>query len=119
MTKKRNDAGGNPNNPSFTDGIDRNYQMNESMAQTGARPQDIELDRVMNGGAAESTPSIPEGDLSAEEVANSRETARGGLGAGAVGYPWNRDPGEDVGAPWDRVDDAARMGEDADQKPRG
>jgi hypothetical protein len=117
MAKKRNDAGDTTDTPSFTEGIDRKYQMNESMAQTGARPEDIERQRIMSGGETESTPSIPEGDLSVEEVANSRETARGGLGGGAVGFPSNRDPGEDVGAPWDRVDDAARMGEDADDHP--
>ncbi len=75
----------------------------------GARPEDIELEREMNGGESDAAPGIPAGNLDADEVEAARENARGALGQGPVGTPLQNDRGEDPGAPWDNVDDAARM----------
>jgi len=87
-------------------------RLSQAAAQVGARPQDIELDREMNGGETDMAPGIPAGNLDADEVEAAQANARGGLGQGPVGNPFedaNKDHGQEPGAPWDRVDEGARM----------
>lgn len=87
-------------------------RLTQAAAMAGARPQDIELEREMEGGETETTPSIPAGNLDADEVEAAQENARGGLGQGPAGTPFQNNQnsrGQNPGAPWDNVDDAARM----------
>lgn len=88
------------------DMVDR---LSQAAAMAGARPEDIQLEREIDGGESDSAPGIPAGNLDADEVEAARENARGALGQGPVGMPIQSDAGEDVGAPWDRVDDGARI----------
>lgn len=84
-------------------------RLTQAAAMVGARPEDIQLEREMSGGESDAAPGIPSGSLDAGDVEGARENARGALGQGPVGTPIQSDAGEDVGAPWDRIDDGARI----------
>ena len=87
-------------------------RLTQAAGIVGARADDIELDREMNGGETDMAPGIPTGNLDADEVEAAQTNARGGLGQGPAGNPFedaNKDHGQDSGAPWDRVDEGARI----------
>ena len=94
-------------------------RLTQAAAMAGARPEDIQLDREMNGGETDAAPGIPAGNLDIDEVEAARENARGALGQGPVGTPIQSDAGEDVGAPWDRADNGTRIMPDQLPDARG
>lgn len=98
-----------PEHDDLDDARDRQEELREASAMTGARGEDVRLREAMEGGESETTPSIPAGDLDAGDVENARKTARGGLGSGPVGVPGERPHHADPGAPWEDLPDAMRM----------
>jgi len=81
-------------------------QGQQGWQMTGGQGGDIEIQRQMGSGSDDTDPGLPAAGLGADDVRAGQQLARG------VG-----DAGTDVGAPWDKVDDAARLGENPKPRP--
>lgn len=78
---------------------------------------DVETARTMGSGDTDTSPGLPAGNLNVDDIRSAQHAARDGIGGGGTASGADLGADSDVGAPWDKVGDAARLGENPKPRP--